>query len=74
MEDKEYIQYANDIVDEGNKRGILLRLLGSVAFFMHCPMYGKFQEKAHRNFTDLDFAAYISQSRPIRNILEESAL
>src|SRR4030065_1536404 len=70
MEDKEYIQYANEIVDEGNNRGILLRLLGSVAFSIHCPMYSKFQEKAQRNFTDLDFAAYISHSRPIRNILE----
>ena len=70
MEDKEYIQYANNIVNEGNKRGILLRLLGSVAFSIHCPMYGKFQEKAQRNFTDLDFAAYISHSKTIRNILE----
>jgi hypothetical protein len=70
MEDKEFIRYANNIVDEGNKRGVLLRLLGSVAFSIHCPVYSNFQEKAHRNFTDLDFAAYYSHSKQIRNILE----
>jgi hypothetical protein len=70
MEDNEFIRYANNIVDEGNKRGVLLRLLGSVAFFIHCPVYGHFQEKAHRNFTDLDFASYYPHVKQIRNILE----
>jgi hypothetical protein len=70
MDDKEFIKYANDIVNEGNKRGVLLRLLGSVAFAIHCPVYGSLQEKAHRNFTDLDFAAYFPHIKNIRNILE----
>ncbi len=70
MDDKEFIRYANDIVNEGNKRGVVLRLLGSVAFFIHCPSFGHFQAKANRNFTDLDFAAYISHSKTIQNILE----
>ena len=65
MDDKEFIQFANDIVHEGNKRGILLRLLGSVAFFIHCPAYGYLQEKAHRNFTDLDFASYYPHTKTI---------
>jgi hypothetical protein len=71
MDDKEFIKYANDIVNEGNKRGVLLRLLGSVAFSIHCPVYGYLQEKAHRNFTDLDFAAYYPHIKNIRNILEK---
>jgi len=70
MDDKDFIQYANAIVREGNERGVLPRLLGSVAFFIHCPVYGYFQEKAHRNFTDLDFAAYYPHTKKIRNILE----
>jgi hypothetical protein len=71
MDDKEFIKYANDIVNEGNKRGVLLRLLGSVAFSIHCPVYGYLQEKAHRNFTDLDFAAYYPHIKNIRIILEK---
>jgi hypothetical protein len=70
MEDKEFLQYANNLVNEGNKQGVLLRLLGSVAFFIHCTTYGYLQEKAHRNFTDLDFAAYYPHTKKIRNILE----
>jgi hypothetical protein len=70
MDDKEFIHYANNIVNEGNKRGALLRLLGSVAFYIHCPAHGYLQEKAHRNFTDLDFAAYYPHTKVIRNILE----
>ncbi len=70
MDDKEFIRYANNIANEGNKRGVPLRLLGSVAFSIHCREYSHFQEKAQRNFTDLDFAAYFSHSKSIRNILE----
>jgi hypothetical protein len=70
MDDNEFIQYANSIVNKANEHGVLLRLLGSVAFFIHCPAFGYLQEKAHRNFTDLDFAAYYLHTNKIRSILE----
>ena len=67
MDDNKFIAYANDIVAEAQKQGGLVRLLGAVAFHIHCPTYGHFQQEAKRHFTDLDFAAYFSHNAAIRN-------
>jgi hypothetical protein len=66
MEDDEFITYANDIVTEAQKQRAVIRLLGAVAFNIHCPTYGHFQKQAKRHFTDLDFAAYFSNNESIR--------
>lgn len=66
MDDKEFLVYAHDIVVEAQKQGAIIRLLGAVAFNIHCPAYGHFQQEAKRHFTDLDFAAYFSQHDAIR--------
>jgi len=66
MDDNEYITYANNIVAEAEKQGAIIRLLGAVAFNIHCPTYGYFQQEAKRHFTDLDFAAYFSNNDAIR--------
>ena len=71
MEDKEFKTYAIKLVEEARKQGAILRLLGAVAFSMHCPTFGYLQEKAERHFTDLDFAAYYSHAGPIRDTLEK---
>lgn len=68
MEDKEFLVYANELVTEAQKQGAVIRLLGAVAFHLHCPAYGNFQEQANRHFTDLDFAAYFNQNEAIRRI------
>jgi hypothetical protein len=67
MDDNEFITYANSIVAEAQKQGAIIRLLGAVAFHIHCPKYGHFQQEAKRHFTDLDFAAYFSHNAAIRN-------
>jgi hypothetical protein len=66
MDDQEFIAYANDIVAEASKQGAIIRLLGAVAFNIHCPTYGRFQQEAKRHFTDLDFAAYFTHNDAIR--------
>lgn len=71
MEQQEFIDRAYQIVDQGQKQGATLRLLGAVAFHIHCPAYGSFQAKANRHFTDLDFAAYFKDNAPIRDLFEE---
>ena len=74
MESEQYLAYAAKIVEDAQKEGALLRLLGSVAFYLHCPTYGYFQEQAGRHFTDLDFAAYFAHSDKIRKTLENMGL
>jgi len=71
MDDQEFKTYAIRLVAEAQKQGALLRLLGAVAFSMHCPTFGYFQAKADRHFTDLDFAAYYNHAGAIRKTFEK---
>ena len=57
------------ILKAGEEAGILLRVIGSLAFQLHCPQYGYLQAAMGRAYTDLDFAAYGRQSKLIQEIL-----
>src|SRR5688572_8701041 len=57
------------IIQASENSGILLRVIGSLAFQMHCPQYGYLQEELGRAYTDIDFAAYRSQSRQIQDLM-----
>lgn len=50
------------IVQAADEQGLKLRLLGSLAFRLHCPRYGYLQKQLGRAFTDIDFAAYRQQA------------
>jgi hypothetical protein len=71
MEKQEFLEYAYRIVEEGQKRGAVLRLLGAVAFHIRCPKYSNYQDKAKRPFTDLDFAAYFKHNGAIREVFQQ---
>ncbi|MDY6875426.1 MAG: hypothetical protein SWK90_04380 [Chloroflexota bacterium] len=45
------------IIKASNGAGLMLRVIGSLAFQMHCPKYGYLQEALGRAYTDIDFAA-----------------
>ena len=49
------------IVETATKSNVTLRLLGAVAFKIHCPRFGYLQERLGRTISDLDFAAYRRQ-------------
>jgi hypothetical protein len=72
MDDKEFIVNANNLIGEAQKQGATIRLLGAVAFNIHCPVYGHFQQEAKRHFTDLDFAAYFTHNDKIRKVFQHS--
>jgi len=69
VEAKEFKEYAQRIVEEAEKEGAILRLLGAVAFSEHCTKFRSYQEIAGRVFTDLDFAGFVSQSKNIKKAL-----
>jgi len=52
----------------GDER-LVLRLLGSLAFQMHCPRYGFLQAKLGRAYTDIDFASYNRQAKGVSELL-----
>lgn len=51
----EFLTEARKILDAAEQRGIVLRLLGSIAFRIHCPTFSYLFEKFERPLTDLDF-------------------
>jgi hypothetical protein len=57
------------ILDTSQEAGILLRVIGSLAFQMHCPQFGYLQAALGRVYTDIDFAAYGRQSRQIQGLM-----
>jgi len=57
------------ILQASDKAGILLRVIGSLAFQMHCPEFGYLQAAMGRAYTDIDFAAYSRQARQISDLM-----
>jgi hypothetical protein len=57
------------IVDAGNAAGVILRVLGALAFQTHCPRVGSLQEKMGRAYTDIDFAGYSRDSKAIGSLM-----
>jgi hypothetical protein len=57
------------IITACKEADILLRVIGSLAFQIHCPKYGYLQAAMGRAYTDIDFAAYNKQIKEIRSLM-----
>ncbi len=57
------------ILKASEDSGILMRVIGSLAFQMHCPQYGYLQAALGRAYTDIDFAAYSGQNKQISEMM-----
>ncbi len=57
------------ILEASDKAGILLRVIGSLAFQMHCPKYGYLQAAMGRAYTDIDFGGYAKQTKQIQALM-----
>ena len=53
----EFIAEAKKIIELTGKKGAPLRLIGALAFHLHCPRYNYIHKKWGRVFTDTDFVA-----------------
>ena len=57
------------IISASEEAGVLMRVIGSLAFQMHCPQYGYLQAAMGRAYTDIDFAAYKRQTREVKALM-----
>jgi hypothetical protein len=57
------------ILQASSNAGIIMRVIGSLAFQMHCPQFGYLQAAMGRRYTDIDFAAYRKQTKEIRVLM-----
>jgi hypothetical protein len=59
------------IVNAAQERNLNLRLLGAIAFQLHCPKYNYLTAKLRRTLSDVDFAGYSSEREPIDRMMRE---
>lgn len=57
------------ILNAGENSGVTLRVIGSLAFQMHCPNYGFLQSALRRAYTDIDFAGYRKQAKEVKDLM-----
>ena len=57
------------ILKASSDSGIIMRVIGSLAFQMHCPKFGYLQAAMGRAYTDIDFAAYHKQTKEIQILM-----
>lgn len=67
----EYVDRALDLVERARARGIELRILGSLAYRLHCPRHLELFEEMRRDLTDIDLTARGEQRRQVREFLAE---
>jgi hypothetical protein len=57
------------ILKASDDSGIIMRVIGSLAFQLHCPKFGYLQAAMGRAYTDIDFAAYRRQTKEIQILM-----
>jgi hypothetical protein len=57
------------ILKASDDAGVLLRVIGSLAFQIHCRQYGFLQAAMGRAYTDIDFAAYRKQAKEVKALM-----
>jgi hypothetical protein len=57
------------IIQKSKEANLVLRVIGSLAFQMHCPQNGSLQQAMGRAYTDIDFAAYGKQAKEINALM-----
>jgi len=65
----EYVDRALALVEQAKERGLELRILGSLAYRLHCPANLALFEQMQRDLTDVDLTARSDQRKAIRDFL-----
>lgn len=68
---QEFIDEAKRIINCAKKRGVQLRLIGALAFNLHCPKFNHIHDKWGRVFTDTDFVARSEDSSALIEAYQE---
>ena len=68
--DKKLMREAERIIKAADEENVILRLMGAIAFRLHCPKYRSYLEN-NRKLTDIDFASYSSERSKVEDLLEK---
>lgn len=70
LENLEFVDRATELVDAAREEGIPMRILGSLAYRLHCPQNLQLFDAMKRDLTDVDFAARSDRRKDLRAFLE----
>lgn len=70
-QERELIALGTKVVEAARARGLTVRLLGAVAFRIHCPAFRHLEHAAGRWLTDLDFACYGREAERVARVFAE---
>jgi hypothetical protein len=68
-EEKELVEEAAYLVEKAEENGIIMRLMGAIAFKMHCSNYAELYNKIGRTLSDMDFVSYSKHQDNVRKLL-----
>ncbi|MEW6623381.1 MAG: hypothetical protein AB1420_09685 [Bacillota bacterium] len=68
---REFIEEAEKIITLAKEKGVSLRLIGALAFNLHCPKYNYIHEKWGRVFTDTDFVSRVEYGPILKEVYSE---
>jgi len=68
---EELADKASRIIESAERRNIILRNLGSLAYRIHCSKFGYIQDELGRKFSDVDFASYSRFRVEVRKLYVE---
>jgi hypothetical protein len=71
VENEQFAGEALRIIAAADAAGVTLRVLGSIAYRIHCPTNLELFEKMERALTDIDFASEKAQAQPVRQLLAD---
>jgi hypothetical protein len=69
--DERLMAEAKRIIKRADEENVILRIMGAIAFKLHCPKCGCYLESLERKLTDIDFASYSSERSKVENLLEK---
>lgn len=64
----DFLEEVYRILDAAKTQNVPLRLLGALAFHIHCPKFSYMQGMLGRSFTDIDFMSYRRESSRISTL------
>jgi len=68
-ERQKFEQELQRILETSANAGVTLRVIGSLAFQLHCGTFGYLQAALGRAYTDIDFAGYSNERKAVRALM-----
>lgn len=67
----DFLEEALRIVENAEKDGLTLRVLGATAFKIHCPKFRELHRILGRELSDVDFVAHGEKENKVKNLLRK---